>query len=286
MKALVWLASALTATVLLAGCGGSKDSATTTPTGPVASILKVAPDQLVYRNTTTLTITGQNLLKGLTINNYGCFTMTEVGTGTDTQRVYSCKMITVGTSLLKVYASDNSLIYSGTLTVPVPALPPQVTMTTTLGSVVMQLEPSKAPISVDNFLNYVESNFYPNTIFHRVISNFVIQGGGYTAALTQPTTQSAIVLESGNGLKNVRGSVAMARLTAPNTATSQFFINVVDNAALDATNAGVDGYAVFGAVVSGLNVVDLIKAVPTSTQGGMTDVPVTPVTITGMTRSQ
>lgn len=285
MKALVWLASALTAVALVTGCGG-KGNSTTTPTGPVASISKITSDQLVYRQPTTLTVTGQNLLNGVNMYNYGCLGMTEVGTGTNTQRVYSCKMIAVGTVVLKVTASDSSLIYSGTLTIPAPALPPQVTMVTSMGSIAMQLEPSKAPISVDNFLNYVESNFYPNTIFHRVINNFVIQGGGYTATLTQPATQAAIVLESGNGLKNVRGSVAMARQTSPNTATSQFFINVQDNPSLDATNAGVDGYAVFGAVVSGMNVVDLIKVVPTSTQGGMSDVPVTPIVINSMTRTQ
>jgi len=286
LKALVWLASALTAVVLLTGCGGKGSSSTTTPTGPVASILKITSDQLVYRQPTTLTITGQNLTNGLTINNYGCLGMTEVGTGTATQRVYTCKMIAVGTVVLRVLASDNSLIYSGTLIIPPPALPPQVTMVTSMGTIAMQLEPSKAPISVDNFLNYVESNFYPNTIFHRVISNFVIQGGGYTASLTQPATQAAIKLESGNGLKNVRGSLAMARQTAADTATSQFFINVVDNTSLDATNAGVDGYAVFGAVISGLDVVDKISAVPTTTSGTLTNVPVTPVVINSVTRTQ
>ncbi|MES2070409.1 MAG: peptidylprolyl isomerase [Pseudomonadota bacterium] len=285
MKALVWLASALTAAALLTGCGG-KGSTTTTPTGPFATISKIESDQIVYRQTTKLTITGQNLTKGISIYNYGCLGMTEVGTGTDTQRVYSCKMIAVGTVVLKVLASDGSLIYSGTLTIPAPTLAPQITMVTSLGTIVMQLEPSKAPISVDNILNYVESNFYPNTIFHRVINNFVIQGGGYTAAMTQPTTQSAIVLESGNGLKNIRGAVAMARTDAANSATSQFFINVQDNPSLDATNAGVNGYAVFGNVISGLDVVDKIRVVPTGTSSGLTDVPLTPIVISAVTRTQ
>ncbi len=284
MKALVWLASALTAVALLTACGGKNDS--TAVTGPFASVLSVKSDKLVYRETTTLTITGQNLTKGITVYNFGCLGMTEVGTATDSQRVFSCKMIAVGTVVVKILASNGTTIYSGTLAIPAPALAPQVSMVTSMGTIVMQLEPSKAPISVDNFLDYVESNFYPNTIFHRVVSGFVIQGGGFTAALAQPATLSAIVLESGNGLKNVRGSLAMARQTAANTATSQFFINVVDNPTLDATNAGVDGYAVFGAVVSGMNVVDLIQAVPTSTQGGMANVPVTPIVINSVTRTQ
>ncbi|MFZ6644678.1 peptidylprolyl isomerase [Undibacterium sp. TJN25] len=195
-------------------------------------------------------------------------------------------MIAVGTVVLKITASDNSIIYSGVLTIPAPAQQPQVTMGTSMGTIVMQLDPSKAPISVDNFLDYVENNYYPNTIFHRVISNFVIQGGGYTSALAIPATPvlfAPIVLESGNGLKNVRGSVAMARTSVIISATSQFFINTVDNPTLDATNAGVDGYAVFGTVTSGMDVVDKIRVVPTSTQSTFTDVPVTPVLITSAT---
>ncbi|WP_394779286.1 peptidylprolyl isomerase [Undibacterium sp.] len=283
MKAFVWLASAVAAAALLAGCGGGGSGSTVT--GPLASVLSIKTDQIVYRKNMQLTVTGQNLTKGITVFNFGCTGMTEVGTATDTQRVFTCKMIAVGTVVLKITAADNSTIYSGVLTIPAPAQQPQVTMATSMGTIVMQLDPTKAPISVDNFLDYVETNYYPNTIFHRVVSNFVIQGGGYTQSLTVPTTAlfAPIVLESGNGLKNVRGSVAMARTDVLTSTTSQFFINTINNTSLDATNAGANGYAVFGTVTSGMDVVDKISAVPTSTQAGLANVPVTPILITAAT---
>lgn len=161
---------------------------------------------------------------------------------------------------------------------------PQVTMVTTKGTIVVELYPLNAPVTVANFLQYVTDGFYTNKIFHRVISNFVIQGGGFDAQLSLAANRPPIALEVCNGLSNTRGTIAMARTSVLNSATSQFFINVVDNTALD-TNGG--GYAVFGKVVSGLDVVDLIKAVPTQTVNGFgADVPVTPITITSATKTQ
>ncbi len=153
---------------------------------------------------------------------------------------------------------------------------PQVAIKTSLGEIVVELYPDKAPKSVENFLQYVKDGFYAGTIFHRVIGNFMIQGGGMTADMTQKPTRPPIVLESRNGLVNVRGSVAMARTNDPNSASAQFFINVKDNDFLDAAKArDGQGYAVFGKVVSGMDVVDKIKAVPT----GQGDVPLQPVVI-------
>jgi cyclophilin family peptidyl-prolyl cis-trans isomerase len=160
---------------------------------------------------------------------------------------------------------------------------PQVTMVTTKGTIVVELYPFNAPITVANFLDYVKADFYKLKIFHRVVNNFVIQGGGFDAALVQAPTSPPIKLEVCNGLSNVRGTIAMARTTVAESASSQFFINVVDNISLD-TNGG--GYAVFGKVVSGMDVVDAIKVVPTQTQSGFTDVPVTPVVITALTKTQ
>ena len=143
-----------------------------------------------------------------------------------------------------------------------------VTLTTTLGEITVKLDPDNAPITTANFLTYVDEGFFDGddgegaTIFHRVIPDFMAQGGGYTAAGATETTHDAIKLESDNGLSNVRGTIAMARTNQPNSATSQFFINVVDNTFLDSTG-GADGYAVFGAVTSGMDVVDSIVAVPT-----------------------
>ena len=161
---------------------------------------------------------------------------------------------------------------------------PQVTLTTTKGSIVVELYPLNAPATVDNFLQYVKDDFYKNKIFHRVISNFVVQGGGFDAQLNLAANRPPIALEVCNGLSNTRSTIAMARTDVLNSATSQFYINVVDNLTLD-TSGG--GYAVFGRVISGMDVVDAIRAVPTQTVSGFgTDVPVTPITITSATRTQ
>jgi peptidyl-prolyl cis-trans isomerase A (cyclophilin A) len=159
-----------------------------------------------------------------------------------------------------------------------------VKLSTSQGDIVLKLNAEKAPKSVANFLAYVKSGHYSGTVFHRVISSFMIQGGGMTADMKEKTTLAPIALESKNGLENKRGTIAMARTGDPNSATSQFFINVVDNAMLNATNAADgNGYAVFGSVVTGMDVVDKIRAVPTTRKGPHGDVPVEPVTITKVT---
>jgi peptidyl-prolyl cis-trans isomerase A (cyclophilin A) len=162
----------------------------------------------------------------------------------------------------------------------VPAWAQKVRLDTSLGEIVVELDAAKAPKSSANFLEYVRSGHYDGTVFHRVIPNFMIQGGGMTAELQQKPTRAPIPLESKNGLNNVRGSLAMARTGDPNSATAQFFINVKDNAFLDAANAADgNGYAVFGKVVAGMDVVDKIWAVPTTSKGPYQNVPVTPVVI-------
>ncbi len=151
---------------------------------------------------------------------------------------------------------------------------------TTKGNIEIELNRAKAPITVANFVTYVNEGFYNGTIFHRVISNFMIQGGGFTPDGTEKDTHAPIKLESNNGLHNGIGTVAMARTNAPNSATSQFFINVADNSFLDYA-PGNDGYAVFGKVVSGMDTVNAIKSVETSTNGGSDDWPTEDVIITG-----
>ena len=161
-----------------------------------------------------------------------------------------------------------------------PAWADKVRLETSMGDIVLELEPLKAPKTVANFEQYVKSGFYDGTIFHRVIDNFMVQGGGMAPDLTEKRTLSPIPLESHNGLKNVRGTVAMARTDVPDSATAQFFINVRDNAFLDAANSPQGtGYAVFGHVVSGMDVVDKIKQVKTATRGMNENVPVAPVLI-------
>lgn len=157
---------------------------------------------------------------------------------------------------------------------------PQVELTTSLGTIVLELDPVKAPRTVANFLQYVNSKHYDGTIFHRVIDGFMIQGGGFTADMQQKPTQAPIPLEARNGLKNDKYTVAMARTGDPNSATAQFFINVANNASLNAPQPDGHGYAVFGKVVRGADVVDKIRAVPTGNRRMQQNVPTTPVTIT------
>lgn len=149
-----------------------------------------------------------------------------------------------------------------------------------LGVITIELDEQKAPISSANFLSYVKSNFYDGTVFHRVIPSFMVQGGGHTADLKKKPTNASIKNEWRNGLKNVRGAVAMARLGGdPDSATSQFFINVVDNSFLDRPQPDGAAYAVFGKVTEGMDVVDKIKGVATGSAQGMQDVPKLPVVI-------
>lgn len=158
----------------------------------------------------------------------------------------------------------------------VPVVGPKVRLATSAGDIVVVLEPDKAPRTVENFLRYVRAGHYDGTIFHRVIDGFMIQGGGMTAQMSERPTRAPIALEAGNGLSNVRGAIAMARTSDPNSATAQFFINVVDNPRLDSFGGG---YAVFGRVADGMDVVDLIRAVEVAPRGMNQHVPVTPVVI-------
>ena len=158
---------------------------------------------------------------------------------------------------------------------------PVVVMETSLGTITIELYKDQAPKSVENFLAYVSSGFYDGTVFHRVIPGFMIQGGGMTADLNSKATRGPISNEATNGLKNTRGTIAMARTSDVNSATSQFFINPVNNANLDhkSTRPNEFGYAVFGMVTEGMDVVDKIRRVPTGTRGPFQDVPNEPVVI-------
>jgi len=156
-----------------------------------------------------------------------------------------------------------------------------VEMKTSMGAVTIELDAAKAPKTVENFMQYVKDGHYNGTIFHRVISGFMIQGGGFEPGMKQKPTRAPIPLESRNGLKNDTGTIAMARTQVPDSATAQFFINVADNAFLDADNArDGQGYAVFGRVVEGMDVVDKIRATPTRAAGPHENLPVTPILIT------
>jgi cyclophilin family peptidyl-prolyl cis-trans isomerase len=171
---------------------------------------------------------------------------------------------------------------------PAPAKKVTVIMSTSMGDIHIELDSKSAPITVENFLKYVDAKYYDGTIFHRVIGNFMIQGGGFKekdGSFKKQATNPPIKNESEKTPGNERGTIAMARTSAPNSATSQFFINVVDNTFLNYPNNG-GGYATFGKVTKGMEVVDKIKAVKTATKNGMANVPVETVTIKSVKRSK
>ena len=191
--------------------------------------------------------------------------------------------------ILQAFSRRRALALAATLAIATTAVSswaqgaPRVKLATSAGDIVVELAPDKAPNTVDNFLQYVKDKQYDGTVFHRVIDGFMIQGGGFTADLQQKPTRPPIPLEANNGLKNDKYTIAMARTGNPNSATSQFFINVKNNDSLNAPNPDGYGYTVFGKVVAGTDVVDKIRAVQTGNKGGMQNVPVETLTIKSAT---
>ena len=169
------------------------------------------------------------------------------------------------------------LFYASTCTLAAPS----VEFQTNQGDFTVELYPEKAPKTVDNFLQYVKDGYYENTIFHRVINHFMIQGGGFERDLSEKNTRAAVVNEAGNGLLNQTGTIAMARTADPDSATAQFFVNLIDNQFLDYTGPDPDqiGYCVFGKVTSGMDVIQKIGVTQTNTVGRYSDVPVKPIII-------
>lgn len=259
----------------LAGCngGGSDSPASSGSTGDI-QVTGVTAGTLQYSKTASFTVSGSGLDQGISLAASGCSNVTEAAGASASQRVFTCTISASGKWNAEIRASNGALLYSAAQSVPVP----QVSLKTSMGDMLLELYPNQAPITVANFMQYVNAGFYNNLIFHRVVANFVVQGGGYNAAMQAASTRAPIKLEVGKGLSNLRGTLAMARTGVLDSATSQFFINSVDNIQLD-TQGG--GYAVFGKVVSGLSVVDQINLLPTSG-----DIPLTPVVINSMTQTQ
>lgn len=254
-------------TLLLGGCGGTS--------GFVPFISAAKPEVLQYGRTATILLGGRYLRSFLVVDAPGCADPSFGQRSTTELLVLNCTVNVVGDLPLTVKDPEGKLVFATTLTVPTP----QVVLATSAGNLTLELDPAKAPISVNNFLAYVRQGYYTNTLFHRVIPGFVVQGGGYTTGLVKKPGQAApIALEINNGLSNVRGTLAMARTNDPNSATSEFYVNLVDNVALDTLNGG---YAVFGKVVQGMQeVVDAIATQPTGTVNGTPNVPLSEVTIT------
>jgi len=262
--------AALLLTTLLTACGGS--------TGFPPVITAVKPQSLSYGRTATIYLGGKDLRSSLVVESNGGCTNPSFGSSSSTDTlVLNCLVTVVGDLPLTIKSATGEVIYTTTLFVPKP----QVSIITNKGSFTLELDLATAPITVKNFLAYVRGGYYSNTLFHRVIPGFVAQAGGYTTGLVRkPGQLDAIELESNKGLSNARATVAMARTNVFNSATSEFYVNLVDNTFLDYKNAANPGYAVFGTVVQGMDVVDAIAAVPTGVFNGSTDVPLTDITIT------
>jgi cyclophilin family peptidyl-prolyl cis-trans isomerase len=273
-----------TSVLALLGCGGS----TTTGFPPVVTAFKAQTVQ--YSRPAVIYIGGNDLRSNLTVESGGaCTNPSFAASSTTSLMILNCTVVKVGDMPVTVKDANGNVLYQTTLNVPKP----QVTLGTSSGDITLELDPTAAPVTVNNFLSYVHSGYYSSTLFHRVMPGFVIQGGGYTTGLTKKAGQSAsITLESNKGLSNQRGTIAMARLGddpndpvgSANSATSEFFINLVDNTYLDYKTAKAPGYAVFGTVLQGMTVVDTIATQPTGPVGLAENVPLTDVTITSATQ--
>ena len=263
---------------LTTGCGGGNDSE--------PAVTTMAASNARFSRAATLSINGRNLRAGIVVDmEGGCENLTLVANGTDDLQQYTCDVLAVGEFKANVHTTDGRFL--GRLTFQVPQ--PEVSMTTSLGNFVLELDPVAAPATVRNFLGYVNAGFYRNVIFHRVIADTLVQSGGYTSGpVVKPPTAPPIKLESNNGLKNVRGTIGAARTSAPDSARAQWYVNVGDNPDFDCVDADQPGYAVFGKVTSGMATIDAISAVETRTDpaSGLDNLPVQDILVLTATQTR
>ena len=260
---------------LLTSCGGGSSTPLANP--------NVQTSKLMYGAPIAFYLGVSQLNQGVTLNASLCSNLVQVVSPSPLYLAYSCTPNGSGTMVFTATDTSGKVLLSQNFTVP----DPQVTMVTSMGTIVLDLNPNAAPRTVTNFLQYVSSGFYSNLIFHRVIPGFVIQSGGFMTGMTPVNPPYASInLETPNGLSNLTGTLAMARTSDPNSATSQFYINVADNSNLDYVDSTNPGYAVFGKVVTGLDVVNAIAKVQTQSVGAYSDVPVSDVSIISVSRTQ
>jgi len=264
-------------TLVLAGCGGSSSA-------PDLTVSDIAVNQLKYGQLSQFTLTGNFSDNEINVSTKNCKGLALVAGGTTTTKSVTCTIGAVGTGVVSLEAklADGTVLKSVSFDVPNP----QVSMQTSLGAVVLELNPTAAPLSTDNFLQYVNSKFYDNTLIHRIVTTgiFVAQGGWLTPTpAVQPGQKAAIALEVNKGLSNLKGTIAMARSVDLNSATSQYYFNLADNVALDTSNGG---YAVFGKVVSGAEVLDAMASVKTTTAFGLADFPASNVVVLSATQTK
>jgi peptidyl-prolyl cis-trans isomerase A (cyclophilin A) len=263
---------------LLNACGGGSSDG-----GAAPSISQIQVQSMKYGQTASIFVVGKYLRSDMVASTGSCIDPSFSSRSTTEVAILTCKVTTTGELPVSIKSANGDVLVSTMLNVAQP----EVTLTTSKGVIVVELYPGVVPATVNNFLAYANIGYYASTLFHRAIPGFVIQGGGYTKGGVKRNGQIApIALESNKGLSNTRGMVAMARTSDPNSATSEFFINLVDNLALNYQNANSPGYAVFGKVVSGLGVADAISEMPTGVYGELSDVPLTDVLITSATQTK
>ena len=243
---------------LLYACGGGDSGGSSVTTADAPSVSAITAGTVMYKKGALFTVTGQNLDKGITATAIGCSNLIEQQGGTDTSRSYSCVPFFVNPIITISATTGATSLKQFSMSIPNP----QVTIETSMGTIVVELRPDKAKLTVDNFLQYVNDGFYSSTLFHRVETGFVVQGGGYSVndQTTLKPVRDPIILEApaATGLSNTLGSIAMARTSTLNSATSEFYFNTGNNTRLDTASGG---YAVFGSVIKGMDVVKAIDAV-------------------------
>ncbi len=273
--------AALPLVAMLPGCGGGGGDVS-----PAVSTLSAANTR--FSRTATITVNGRNLRQGIQLGmEGGCENVTQVPNGSDDTQQFTCDVLGVGQLVGHVTTTGGAFLARLAFNVPQP----QVSITTGKGVITLELDAAKAPVTVRNFLNYVNGTtpFYRNVLFHTAIPERGVITGGYTSGLAvKVPTQAAIKLESDNGLKNVRGTVGMYRDAGFDSATSQWFINTADNPDLDYVNAENPGYAVFGTVLTGLDVAEAISKVETKSvpAKGLDNVPSVEILITATSQTR
>lgn len=272
--------AALVSALLLSSCGGGGG-------GDASSVVSMSAANARYAGTTVITVNGKSLLTSpITVTVEGpCDNLSRVGTGSEDTQQFTCTMNGVGSLRAQARADGGAVLASLSFDVPTP----QVSVTTNLGSFVMELDAVAAPVTAKNFLAYVNAGFYRNVVFHRAIPGLLIETGAYnTGPTAKPATLPAIALESANGLKNLRGTVTAARGATAASATSGWWINLADNPQFDRVDDSNPGYAVFGKLISGLDKADAIGATPTRPDllTGLGALPVTDVIITAMSQQR
>ena len=265
----------------LSACGGGGSGASYDDNQQINTV-QARP--LAYSQQAVINVGGLFLSSGMTATSGACSNpVFNAAQSSPTFAVLNCTITATGVQPLVITGVSGKVLYTGTLTVPQP----RVEVVTSQGNFGLELNPTAAPLTVNNFLAYTANGYYTGTLMHRVIAGFVAQGGGYTTGLVKkPTQRLPIELETDRGLLNIRGSLAMARTSVPNSATSEFYVNLVDNPSLNYQSPISPGYAVFGKVVTGMDVIDKIAALPTTTVNGFGDVPTPEVVIQFVLQTQ